>query len=153
MGNWVSDGGTWYPANEHAVLPHLTGTDKEVYDGPDRSAMEELAQIYGVDDEGFPKQITVGMPFKDDPMLQDLARQLGYKDVMEYARSRGYDPDKAKIEFQKKASNIIKHLEPERAKEPVIRGGGMSTAPGSESFVGGFGEERVRTVDDAEKGK
>ena len=151
MPTWVSNDGEWFPANEHAVLPHLAGTKDEVYDGPDRAAMEELAKIYGVDSEGFPKEITVGMPFKDDPMLQDLARQLGFKDVMEYARSRGYDPEKAKKDFEEKASQIIKHQPPDKNPERNLLGGGIDTSGKGADLIGGFGVERERPANEVKK--
>ena len=144
MPSYVSDGGVWHPAKEHAVLPHLSGTDKEVYDGPDRAAMEELAKAYGVDENGYPKVTTFGMPFQQDPDLINRAKQLGFVSVKEYADAVGYDAQKAKEEFNKKASVIKKHEPLPRAKERPLDGGGTSMAPGIETMVGGFGEERLR---------
>lgn len=153
MPNFVSDGGVWHPAKEHTVLPHLSGTDKEVYDGPDRGAMELLAETYGVDDEGYPKQTTLGMPFKDDPDLINRSRQMGYVNVNAYAKAMGYDPVKAKADFEKRASVIVKHTEPARHDEPIVQGGGISTAPGNETIVGGFGDQKVRPISEARKKK
>jgi hypothetical protein len=151
MPNYVSDGGVWHPAKEHAVLPHLSGTDKEIYDGPDRAAMEALAEAYGIDELGYPKQTTFGMPFKDDPDLINRARQLGYKSVMDYAVAMGYDPIKAKEDFNEKASVIVKHKDPTRKPEPLIHGGGISTAPNNETLIGGFGDERPRSAKELSK--
>ena len=151
MPSWISRDGEWFPRNEHAVLPHLAGTKDEVYDGPDRAAMEELAKIYGVDEEGFPKEVKIGVHFKDDPMMQDLARQLGYKDVYELAKARGYDPQKAKKEYEEKASAIIRHQDPERKKERGLIGGGMDTSGKGADLVGGFGAERERPASELSK--
>ena len=140
MPQYVSDGGVWHPAKEHAVLPHLAGTDKEVYDGPDRAAMEEMAKAYGVDEKGYPKETTFGMPFDQDPMLQDLARQLGYKSIMEYAVARGYDPIKAKAEFEKKAAKIEKYEPPKRQPERQIEGGGKDLSGQGKDRYGGLGD-------------
>ena len=77
MPSYVSKDGVWYPAKEHVVLPHLTGTPNEVYDGPDRAAEFELAQTFGIDEDGKPKETTFGMDFRTDPELINRARQLG----------------------------------------------------------------------------
>jgi len=139
MPQYVSDGGVWHPANEHAVLPHLSGTEKEIYDGPDRAAMEELAKAYGVDEKGFPKQTTFGMSFTMDPDLLNRAKQLGFKDVMEYALASGYDAEKAKQEFNKKASKIEKYEPPKRKPARQIEGGGKDFSGQGQDKFGGFG--------------
>jgi hypothetical protein len=151
MAHFVSDGGVLHPAKEHVVLPHLSGTDKEIYDGPDRAAMEMLAEAYGVDENGYPLKTTFGMPFLEDPLMIDLARQLGYKDVMEYAKSRGYDPEHAKKIFEARAAVVEKYKESKRAPEPIKIGGGGSTAPGNEPIIGGFGEEKIRKISEVQK--
>ena len=144
MPNYVSDGGIWHPAKEHVVLEHLSGTDKEIYDGPDRAAMEELAKAYGVDEQGYPKQTTFGQDFKHDPDLMNRAKSLGFVDVMDYARATGYDPEKAKADFEKNSAIILKHEAPKRKPERSIIGGGIDTSGKGGDVVGGFGEERLR---------
>jgi hypothetical protein len=151
MPSYVSKDGIWYPAKEHVVLPHLTGTDKEVYDGPDRAAEFELAQAFGVDADGKPKEVTFGINFRDDPDLIDRARQLGYKDVMEYAVSRGYDPVKSEKLFKEKAAEIIKHKDPVRAPEKLMIGGGIDTSGKGADLIGGFGDERERPAKELDK--
>ena len=139
MPQYVSEGGVWHPAKEHVVLPHLSGTDKEIYDGPDRAAMEELAKAYGVDEKGFPKQTTFGMPFTMDPDLLNRAKNLGFKDSMDMALASGYDPIKAKEEFEKKAAKIEKYEPLKRQPERKIDGGGKDlTGQGNDRF-GGLG--------------
>jgi hypothetical protein len=156
--SYVSKDGIWYPAKEHVVLPHLTGTKNEVYDGPDRAAENELALAYGVDADGKPNVTTFGIDFRDDPDLIERARQLGYNDkvddkgnvtmsaVEQYARKRGWTPEKSEKVFKEKAAEIVKHRDPDRKPEPLILGGGQSTAPGTESLVGGLGDQREVTV-------
>ena len=139
MPQYVSDGGVLHPAKEHAVLPHLSGTDKEIYDGPDRAAMEELAKAYGVDEKGFPKQTTFGLPFQRDPDLINRAKQLGFVSVMEYALATGYDPVAAKAEFEKKAAKIEKYEPPKRQPARQIEGGGVDLSGQVETKYGGFG--------------
>jgi hypothetical protein len=151
MPSYVSKDGIWYPAKEHAVLPHLSGTDKEVYDGPDRAAEFELAQAFGVDTDGKPKEVTFGVNFRDDPDLIDRARQLGYKDVMEYAVSRGYDPVKSEKLFKEKAAEIIKHKPLDRKPEKALIGGGVDTSGKGGDLIGGFGDERERPAKELEK--
>ena len=151
MPSYHSKDGIWHPAKEHAVLPHLSGTDKEIYDGPDRAAMEELALSHGVDEHGKPKVTTFGTNFRNDPELINRARQLGYKDVMEYALAMGYDEKKSEESFMKHAASTEIHKEPTRKPESVIRGGGISTAPGNENFTGGFGDQKLRTESEIKK--
>jgi hypothetical protein len=140
MPQYVSDGGVWHPAKEHAVLPHLAGTEKEIYDGPDRAAMEELAKAYGVDEKGYPKQGTFGMLFEHDPDLIHRAKTLGFANVKEYADASGYDPIKAKEDFEKKASKIEKYELPKRQPERQIDGGGKDLSGQGKDKYGGLGD-------------
>lgn len=139
MPQYVSNGGVWHPAKEHAVLPHLSGTDKEIYDGPDRAAMEELAKAFGVDEKGYPKQTTFGTPFEQDPDLINRARQMGYASVQEYAKAVGYDAEKAKADFEAKAAKIEKYEPPKRQPERQIEGGGKDFSGQGNDKYGGFG--------------
>lgn len=140
MPNYVSDGGVWHPAKEHVVLPHLTGTEKEIYDGPDRAAMEELAKAYGVDENGYPKETTFGMPFERDPDLINRAKQLGFVSVKDYADAVGYDAEKAKEEFNKKAAKINKYEPLKRQPERQIEGGGKDLSGQGKDVYGGLGD-------------
>lgn len=140
MPNYVSDGGVWHPAKEHAVLPHLAGTDKEVYDGPDRAAMEELAKAYGVDEKGYPKQTTFGMPFTRDPDLINRAKQLGFVSVQEYADAVGYNAEQAKKDFEAKAAVINKYEPSKRQPERQIDGGGKDLSGQGKDRYGGLGD-------------
>ena len=116
MPTWISKGGEWYPAKEHAVLPHLSGTPNEIYDGPDRAAELELATVHGVledgPDKGKPKVTTFGMDFRKDPDFINRVRQMGYKDIKEYLADIGYDKEKVMADFKKHASEIILYSDP-----------------------------------------
>ena len=163
MASYVSRDGVWYPAKEHAVLPHLSGTDKEIYDGPDRGAEFELAQAFGVDEDGKPKVTTFGIDFRQDAELINRARQMGFVDkvdkdgnvvetaVMSYAKQFGYDAKKSEKLFKEKAAAIIKHEEPTRKPEPLVQGGGIDTSGKGGDLIGGFGQERERPRKELEK--
>jgi len=144
MPSYVSDGGVWHPAKEHVVLPHLAGTDKEVYDGPDRAAELELAAAHGVDEDGKPKVTTFGMNFRKDPDFINRVRQLGYKSMDEYLADIGYDEAEVEKRFQAKAAMIVKHAPTPRAKEKAMLGGGIDTSGKGADLIGGFGDERER---------
>lgn len=151
MPSYVSKDGIWYPAKEHAVLPHLSGTDKEVYDGPDRAAELELATTFGVDEDGKPKETTFGMNFRNDPDIINRARQLGYKDVMEYAIAMGYDAEKSEKNFKEHAAEIIKHKDLARKPEKAMMGGGVDTSGKGGDLIGGFGDERERPAKELDR--
>jgi hypothetical protein len=140
--SYISRGGELHPATEHAVLPHLSGTPNEVYDGPDRAAMAELAEAHGVDDAGKPKKMTFGIHFKNDPDLINRARSLGFKDVKEFAQAMGYNetPEtEAKLE-EEKAKVIVRHVEPKRGRPNKKLGGGTDTSGAGNDHYGDFGE-------------
>ena len=130
MPSWISKGGEWHPAKEHAVLPHLSGTDKEVYDGPDRAALFVLFQE---------KQESLGQSFRHDPDLLNRIKQLGYKDIDDYCKSVGYDEEKAEKDFQEKATKVTKHEIEKRVEAINTPGGGMDTSGGGLDKPGGFG--------------
>ena len=142
MPNYISKGGIFHPATEHAVLPHLSGTPNEVYDGPDRAALAELAEAHGVDAEGKPKAITFGIDFKHDPDLINRARSLGFKDVNEYAKAMGYNDTKAEAKEKEelKAQVVVKHEPPKRGKLNKKLGGGTDTSGSGNDHYGDFGE-------------
>lgn len=135
MPNYVSKDGIWHPAKEHAVLPHLAGTSKEVYDGPDRASLFELFKA---------KQESFGIDFRNDVELINRARQLGYKSVDEYAKLMGYDAKKVEEEFEKKASKVTLHELPERVAAIETMGGGKDlSGQNNKDYKGGFGEAKL----------
>jgi len=144
MPSWVSKEGVWYPAKEHAVLPHLSGTDKEIYDGPDRAAELELAEAHGIDKDGKPKVTTFGINFRKNPDFINFVRQMNYPSIDAYLHDIGYDMEKVEKDFKEKAAEIVKHQEPERGPEPTRVGGGIDTSGKGSDLIGGFGQERER---------
>lgn len=133
MPRWISKDGEWHPAKEHAVLPHLSGTDKEVYDGPDRAALFILFQE---------KKETLGMNFRHDVELINRTRQLGYKSVEEYAKAMGYDKEKIEKNFEEKAAQVTKHELPHKVEAIKKLGGGQDTSGQGNDSYGGFGKPK-----------
>jgi len=130
MPRWVSKGGKWYPAKEHVVLPHLAGTDKEVYDGPDRAALFELFQQ---------KVEHLGMDFRHDPELLNRIKNLGYENIDDYCKSVGFDEEKMNKEFEEKAAVIKSHEIEKRVEAINTPGGGIDTSGGGQDKTGGVG--------------
>jgi hypothetical protein len=142
MPNYVSKGGVFVPAHEHAVLPHLSGTDKEIYDGPDRAAQEELSIAGGVDREGKPIMKSFGINFRNDPDIINRARSLGFKDVNEFASAMGYNktPEEEKAEIEAKEKVIVNPNAPIKRGEAVNKlGGGNDTSGQGNDVYGGLG--------------
>ena len=156
MPHYVSKDGVWYPAKEHAVLPHLAGTPNEVYDGPDRAAEHELALAHGVIEEGInkgkPKVTTFGQDFRENEDMIELARSRGFQDtydkdgnvtmsaVEKYAKQKGWTKEKSEKEFKSKAAEIVMHKEPERKEGIQPLGGGKDLSGQGNDRLGGFGE-------------
>lgn len=141
MPSYISKGGIWSPVKEHAVLPHLSGTENEVYDGPDRAAMLELAQAHGVDEKGKPKVMTFGIDFRHDPDVINRARSMGYKDVMEYAQAMGYNDTPAQeVAKNVEKEKIVNNYKPlPRVDENKKLGGGTDTSGQGNDIYGGLG--------------
>jgi len=131
--NYVSKDGVFYPAKEYAVLPHLAGTGKEIYKGPDRAALFELFKA-GVE--------TFGIDFHKDPQIIERVKQLGYKDVDEYAEAHGYDKEKSEAAFKLKAEVVSKHELPKKIEEVKKLGGGTDTSGQGQDTYGGFGQPK-----------
>jgi hypothetical protein len=150
MPQYVSKEGVLHPAKEHVVLPHLTGTEKEVYDGPDRAAEFELAQAFGTDENGKPKEFTFGMHFRQNPDFINFVRQQGFKDIDEYLKFIGYDEKKQQEFAEKNIARINVYKESERKKEKMIIGGGIDTSGKGGDLIGGFGDQRERKAKELE---
>ena len=144
MPSYNSKCGELYPAKEHVVLPHLSGTDKEVYDGPDRAAENELAVAFGVDANGKPKQKFFGIHFKNDPDIINRARSLGYKNVEEFASAMGYNdtPEQEAIKNKEKEKIVHNPNAPIKKSEGVQKlGGGTDTSGQGNDINGGLGND------------
>jgi len=136
MPRYVSHEGVWHPAKEHAVLPQHSGTDKEVYDGPDRAALLELWRE---------KVETFGVNFRKSPEFLQMLRELNFKNEKEYFKFVGYDPEAAKEHFEKNAHKVSKHEMPKRVEAIQALGGGRDTSGTGKDMYGGFGEEPAIT--------
>ena len=143
MPSYISKMGVLVPAKEHAVLPHLSGTSNEVYDGPDRAAEAELAQAHGVDENGKPKQGYFGIHYKNDPDMIMRARQLGYKSVDEFAAAMGYTDTIAEADAKiiEKLKIVNNYKEPIRKEGSNKLGGGTDTSGQGNDKPGGFGRD------------
>ena len=145
MANYVSIDGVWYPAKEKVALKNLSGKPKVVdgkeikpgedyiYEGADRGALFEL---YRAGVEKF------GIDFHHDAELLNRVKQLGFKNVDEYAKTVGYDKEKIKKEAEEKISKVNLHELPAKVKGIEILGGGVDTSGGGQDKYGGFGEPK-----------
>ena len=138
MPRYISKDGVWYAAKEKVSLIDHKGTDGRqpgepyIYEGPDRAALLEFFRA-GV--EHF------GVDFHHDPELLHRVRQLGFKNVAEYAKSVGYDKEKVEKDFDEKAAKVSKHEIPKKVKAIEIMGGGTDTSGGGQDRLGGFGAQ------------
>lgn len=151
----VSLDGKWFPAKERVALKN--NSNKEIvnpssddskfyqekvpagadfiYEGPDRAFLYEL---YKIDKSGA--TTTMGQDFHEDNEFRDRIRQMGYNSVAEYAKSRGYDKEKAKALFETKIGELKLHQLPDKvAAIEIAESGGHDTA-GDAHMDGGFGE-------------
>jgi hypothetical protein len=144
MPSYISKSGVLVPAKEHVVLPHLSGTANEVYDGPDRAAEEELALAGGVDAAGKPIMKSFGIHYKNDNDIINRARSLGYKDVKEYVQAMGYNdtPEQEKASIIEKEKIVVNPNTPiKRNKANSKLGGGTDTSGQGNDKLGGFGND------------
>lgn len=139
MPNWVSRDGVCFPAKEYAVLPHLAGTGREIYNGPDRAALKHL---WDIDKSG--KTTTIGEDFRKNPDFQQMIRTRGFKDVEEYLTFVGYDKEQNDKDFKEKASVVKMHELPKRIEEIERLGGGTDMSGSNVSYVGGFGDSQIK---------
>jgi len=82
----------------------------------------------------------LGGEFRNDPELITRVRQLGYKDVDEYAKIMGFDKKKAKAKFEEQSAVVQRHENPTKAKKEPIPGGGIDTTGQGQDRLGGFGD-------------
>ena len=151
-----SKDGVWHPSKERVALKNnanhtITNPSEEgskyageeipagadfIYEGPDRAFLFEL---YKIDKTGNTK--TMGMDFHEDPDIRDRVRQMGYNSVQEYAKSRGYNKEKAEILFKANASRTSFHNLPKKVEMlEALESGGDDTAGQGQGMKGGFGD-------------
>lgn len=128
MPSWVSKGGVWEPAQERVVDPNAP-KGKEIYEGPDRAAIEQLKA------EGV---TNLGQSFRLDPELQTRARQMGFKDVDEYLATYGWDVEKAEADYKRKKAVVNDHKEEGRVPAPILPSGGDDVSRSGKGRKGGF---------------
>jgi len=151
---YISKDGQWHPKMERVALKNnsdktIKNPSKEgskyageniapgedyIYEGPDRASLFEL----------FKEKVEkFGQDFHHDIELISRVKQLGYKDVDEYAEVMGYDKEKVEAEFKKNASVISKHELPKKVKAIKELGGGKDTA-GDAHMYGGYGDPPIK---------
>jgi len=145
MPSYISRDGVWTPAQEKVALVNnetkpITINGKEVgpgepyiYEGPDRAAEFELYQS---------GEKTFGVEFWKDPDMIQRAKNLGYKDIFEYAKEMGWEKEKSEKDFEKKASVVQRHEPPKKSKAREIDGGGKDLSGGGADVYGGFGKPK-----------
>ena len=134
MPKYISKDGLWFPMKEKCALrnnsdkpiEYPTGSGKFIqpqeefiYEGPDRQAMFELFKA---------KQENFGMDFHKDPELINRVRQLGYRDVNQYAKDVGYDAEAVQKRFEELSSKVNLHELPARVEEIEVLSGGSDTS-------------------------
>jgi hypothetical protein len=158
MAKYVSVLGKWSPRKETAQMKNTFGktitsdmiigpdgshTVKEgqvfIYNGPDREAIKMLKEA-GTD--------TLGRDFRHDPEFLQAVRNMGFNGVDEYLKWIGFSE---KEEF-KKQMDLVSELA--TGKKDVqneileLAGGRDFTGNKSNSFIGGFGPERLRSPEE-----
>jgi hypothetical protein len=145
MPSYISNDGVWTPAKEKVALVNnenkpITINGKEIgpgepyiYEGPDRAAEFELFQT---GEKHF------GVEFWKDPDMIQRAKNLGYKDIFEYATEMGWERKKSQEDFEKKASVVQKHEAPKKSKAREIEGGGKDFSGSGADVYGGFGKPK-----------
>jgi hypothetical protein len=114
MPSYISKLGKWEAAKERAFIPK-TG---EIYDGPDRAAMEVLKENGG----------DMGQDALKDPQLLQASRNAGFTSIEEYISYYTPKPEEIKA-IEEAQQKIVTHANPE-------------PKPGVESgTLGGFHDE------------
>jgi len=150
MPNYVSKDGIWHPSKERVALKNNSATviknpseegskyhneniqpgDDYIYEGPDRASLFEL----------FKQKVeTLGNDFRHDPDLIYRVKNLGYKNVDDYAKLMGYDKVKVEADFNRKASIVQKHDLPQKVEAIRQLGGGQDTSGQGADKYGDFG--------------
>jgi len=140
MPTFISKGGEWYPAKEHAVLPHLSGTPREIYDGPDRAALLLLWQESGKPEDAKKCLTYLGSNFKNDPDFVNRVRQLGFDNVKQYLKFIGYNEEEEMAKADKNLVTVQSHEVLRRAKAIENDGGGVEFGTGEVLAKGAIGD-------------
>lgn len=158
MATWVSDNGKCYPAKEIVQLTnkgdeaieseYIFGTEVEgiaqpgemfTYKGPDRQALAELAET---GDEHL------GVDFRDCSEFQDFINKKHQGNTEQYLKRVGHDDKKARARFEETFVKVKAHEIPKAHREAIIMGGGQAPDK-SQAVVGGFGDQKPRSLQEA----
>lgn len=136
MAQYISKMGVWEPVNEYAVNPKAQ-KGKEVYEGPDRDALEQMKEAGLIDKDG---NVTgsFGQHYSTDPELVIRSRQLGFKTVNEYLHSMNVDIKKLESDYESKKLIQNEHRDPERNSPTRFSGGGTDTSLNGRDRYGDF---------------
>ena len=126
MPRYNSDLGKWRPAKEKVGLTNEAG-EPYIYEGPDRAALEVLKE------QGFEEQGYMGEDFRDNADSIEVAAKFKCADPEEYARKRGWNPEKSKETLEANSKVVHGHKAPERKQATKPQGGGVH-------IQGGFGD-------------
>ena len=138
MPKYISKDGVWHPAKEKVPLVDHKGTDGRkkgdpyIYEGPDRAALLEL---FRAGEDHF------GRDFHHDADLLRRIRELGYKNINDYAKAVGWDKEKVEKDFNEKAAKVNVHDLPKKVKAIQQMGGGKDLSGGGQDRLGGFGTQ------------
>lgn len=128
MPRYVSKMGDWKPAKEKVAIVNSKG-EPEVYEGPDRAALEEI-KAGNVESK----------PFWLDTEWVNRVRQLHNMSMKEYMDSVGFDEKTSNEEFEKKMKEVNLHKDPVRKSATRFASGGKNTAGNSGHLEGDFGD-------------
>ena len=98
MPNFVSEFGVWKAAQERVVDPKAP-VGQEIYEGPDRAALEMLEKNDG----------SIGHHFKTDMDFVGMVRKLGFGSTKEYLEFMGFDEKKHQARFDELLKKVNKH--------------------------------------------
>lgn len=132
MPQWISKDGEWFPKNEKVALVRPDG-EPFVYEGPDREALKYLR------DNNVDK---LGTHFMEDSDTIAFVRQKYGLEIKEYAKSKGWSPEKTEAKFKEESSKVNFHTNPKPNQpiKPKSGGENMAQTKTVESLSGGFGE-------------
>jgi len=128
MPRYVSNDGKWTPAKEKVAITNSKG-EPEIYDGPDRAALEEM-KAGNVESRYF----------WEDTEWVNRVRQLHNMSMKEYMDSVGFDKTVSETDFKKKLEVVNTHKEEGRKPASKFASGGKNTAGSGGSLEGDFGD-------------
>ena len=131
MPSFISKLGVWEPKEEYHINPTAKPGENPVYQGPDRAALEMMKE-QGVD--------SFGTLYSTDSELAMLARALGFKDLDEYLKVRGWNKEKALANYEAEKKKVVTHELPDRKNPGKFVGGGQDYSMQGNDRSGGIGK-------------